>query len=178
MVKSGWVLPPDVFGKRTPARPAWGGAVIRRPPDFVIGGDDRPYLRRWWLIPRNRWFNVYLHHFCRSDDDRALHDHPWLNVSILLRGEYTEVLPALPHDPGYCARYDLYVRRVRRAPAIVFRRPSAAHRIELHAGPVWTLFLTGPKVRSWGFWCKRFWRHWRMFTDPRTGGRTVGPGCE
>lgn len=48
----------------------------RRPPDVVIGGDASPYMRRWWVIPRNRRFNVYLHHFLRSDDDRALHDHP------------------------------------------------------------------------------------------------------
>ena len=40
--------------------------------DLVVGGDADPYLRRWWLIPRNRIFNVYLHHFMRSDDDRVL----------------------------------------------------------------------------------------------------------
>jgi hypothetical protein len=58
----------------------------RRSPDFVIGGDERPYLLRWWVIPRNKVFNVYLHLFLRSDDDRALHDHPWANASMLLRG--------------------------------------------------------------------------------------------
>lgn len=64
--------------------------ATRRPPDFVIGGAERPYLLRWWLIPRNPVFNVYLHQFMRSDDDRALHDHPWANCSVLLRGAYTE----------------------------------------------------------------------------------------
>lgn len=149
-----------------------------RQPDVIIGGEERPYLLRWWVIPRNRWFNIYLHRFLRSDDDRALHDHPWWNCSLLLRGEYTEVLPALPRDPAYCQRYGLHVRKVRRAPALLFRRASAAHRIELHAGPVWTLFLTGPVIRAWGFWCSRFWRHWRVFTDPATGGTTVGRGCD
>jgi hypothetical protein len=48
-----------------------------RPPDFVIGGDS-PYMLRWWIIPRNKFFNIYLHRFLRSDDDRALHDHPWV----------------------------------------------------------------------------------------------------
>ena len=52
--------------------------VQRRAPDFVIGGSDNPYLLRWFLIPRNPVFNVYLHKFMRSDDDRALHTHPWL----------------------------------------------------------------------------------------------------
>jgi hypothetical protein len=62
-----------------------------RNPDFVIGGNERPYLLRWWVIPRNPVFNVYLHCFLRSDDDRALHTHPWLfNVSWLLLGKYRE----------------------------------------------------------------------------------------
>lgn len=51
-------------------RPFW------RAPDFYIGGNANPYLLRWWVIPRNRFFNVYLHKFLRDDDDRALHDHP------------------------------------------------------------------------------------------------------
>ncbi|WP_287865143.1 hypothetical protein [Achromobacter sp.] len=52
-------------------RHAW-----RRPPDFVIGDAADPYLRRGWIISRNPVFNLYLHQFLRSDDDRALHDHP------------------------------------------------------------------------------------------------------
>jgi hypothetical protein len=67
---------------------AWG---MNRVPDFVIGGEQRPYLLRHFVIPRNPLFNVYLHCFLRSDDDRAHHDHPWLfNMSWLLDGEYIE----------------------------------------------------------------------------------------
>ena len=143
--------------------------TIPREPDFVIGGADRPYLRRWWVIPRNRWFNVYLHHFLRSDDDRALHDHPWWNVSILLRGSYIEMLPG--------------DRPVRRRPfRPVGRRATAAHRVMLDHGPrglepVWTLFITGPRIRDWGFWCGTRWVHWQDFTDSGTDGATVGKGC-
>ena len=64
----------------------------RRAPDLVIGGAADPYLRRWYVLPRNPVLNVYLHHFLRSDDDRALHDHPWVNASVLLDGDYVEVL--------------------------------------------------------------------------------------
>jgi hypothetical protein len=59
-------------------------------PDFIIGGTENPYLLRWWVIPRNRWFNIYPHHMLRDDDPRALHDHPWWNVSIVLKGGYME----------------------------------------------------------------------------------------
>lgn len=146
---------------------------MNRAPDFIIGDAADPYLLRWWVIPRNRIGNVYLHRFLRSDDDRALHDHPWASVSILLRGGYLEHVPADPADPGGPTR------AIRRHQGdIVFRRPSAPHRIELIDGqPCTTLFLTGPKVRSWGFWCTWGWRHWSEFTaGPR--GERVGRGCE
>lgn len=139
----------------------------RRAPDQIIGGHESPYMLRWFLVPRNRLFNVYLHHFMRSDDDRALHDHPWWNISFLLEGAYTE------HT---IAKGGINVRTVRQAGALKLRRASAAHRIELHAGPCWTLFLTGPKIRSWGFHCARGWVHWRKFTAP-DDGNIVGPGC-
>lgn len=162
--------------------------AIRRSPDFVIGGEDDPYLMRWWLIPRNRWFNVYLHLFLRSDDDRALHDHPWASCSLLIEGRYTEIVP---QSRGWFAGLDAMmgvVEAIERRPGRpVFRGASAAHRLELHRDaqgrekPVWSLFITGPKVREWGFWCPKGWRHWREFCavdeDGSNSGR-VGRGCE
>ena len=134
-----------------------------REPDFVIGAD---YLRRWWVIRRNRLANAYLHNIRRSDDDRALHDHPWANCSILLDGSYVEHTI----EAG-----GIHRRVVRAAGDVVFRLPGAAHRLEIADGPCWTLFLTGPTVRSWGFHCPKGWRHWRDFTSP--DGRNVGRGC-
>lgn len=58
--------------------------------DGIDGGERRPYLTRWHLIPRNRWFNLYLHKFVHGDDERALHDHPWPSASLLLEGRYIE----------------------------------------------------------------------------------------
>lgn len=142
--------------------------ITRRPPDFIIGGAERPYIRRWWVIPRNRWFNVYLHQFLRSDDDRALHDHPWSNCSILLRGSYIE------HT---IAAGGVNHKRVLSAGDVRLRLSGKfAHRIELHDGPCWTLFITGPRYRSWGFHCERGWVHWETFTAANDRG-AVGPGC-
>lgn len=144
----------------------------RRPPDFIIGKPGSPYMNRWYVIPRNRFFNIYLHQILRSDDDRALHDHPWLNVSILLHGAYREVMPAWkPYEIGS----EIVVWRYRGS--VVFRRPSAAHRLEVDGGAcVWSLFLTGPKVREWGFWCPKGWKVWTSFVDMSNTG-AVGPGC-
>lgn len=142
---------------------------IRRKPDQIIGGLDDPYLLRWWLIPRNPLFNVYLHLFLRSDDDRALHDHPWVNCSVLLYGEYTE------HE---ILAGGINKRTVRVAGDWRIRwSGKIAHRIELHKGSCWTVFITGPRYREWGFHCPLQWRHWKEFTASHDSGQ-IGRGCE
>ena len=67
--------------------------ALKRAPDFVIQREDKPYLKRWWMIPRNDVMNVYLHHITADDFDVALHDHPWDNTTIVLRGRYLEIMP-------------------------------------------------------------------------------------
>ena len=130
----------------------------RRAPDFIIGDS---YLLRWWVIPRNPFFNIYLHRIGRNDDDRALHDHPWWNISIVLKGAYREHMP-----DG---------TRVLKRGAWALRGATALHRLEVVKGPVWTLFITGRRVREWGFQCTKGWVHWKDFTT--VDGRNVGKGC-
>lgn len=111
-----------------------------REPDLKIKGN---YLHRWWVIPKNKYFNIYLHKFMKSDDDRALHDHPWISCSILLKGEIREHgMEGIKHIKRWFP---------------VFRSAKFAHRIELIKGPVWTVFITGPKFRTWGFYPKEGW---------------------
>jgi hypothetical protein len=141
-----------------------------RAPDFVVGGDreEGDYLRRWWLLPRNPVFNVYLHQFLRSDDDRALHDHMYVNLSVLLSGGYVE------HT---IRSGGVHMKTARRAGDVKTRLPWTAHRIELNQGVCWTLFVTGPRMRAWGFHCPdKGWVHWERFTGENPG--QTGPGCE
>lgn len=178
--------------------------AMRRQPDFIVGADnpDGAYLLRWYLTPWRTWYNkipgheqtlwqrfvnnclpnVYLHQFLRDDDDRALHDHPWAWCSILLRGGYTE------HT---IEQGGIHRRTLREAPSIKISGPRRAHRVELLPAwhpwskkPLsfkqlcWTLFITGPRVRAWGFHCpERGWVHFRDFTDPTNTGKT-GRGCD
>lgn len=169
--------------------------VSERAPDFVIGGADNPYLFRWYLTPWRRWHregrenptrwrrikgwlglmlpSVYLHCFLRSDDDRALHDHPWFWFSILLRRGYIE------HT---IARGGIHKRQLRFAPSIKFSSPWRPHRVELMRGvfgPVmcWTIFVTGPRMRTWGFHCADTgWVRWDKFTAADDPG-SIGRGC-
>lgn len=135
--------------------------MMKRPPDLIIG--DR-YLRRWYILPRNRVFNIYVHQYVGSDDDRAMHDHPWWSFSILLKGELLE------HDKGGVM--------LLKAGDIRLRSAKYAHRLELITGTAWTLFITGPKVRDWGFHCPKGWRHWREYTQEAPGLSGIGRGCD
>lgn len=139
----------------------WAEALMAsRAPDFVIGDD---YLRRWYLLPRNGWSNLYLHDIRKSDDDRALHDHPWANTSFLILGSYIE------HTPDGSFR--------RNAGDVINRPGTALHRLEVIPGErCISLFSTGPKVRDWGFQCPQGWVPWQVFTDP-TDSSQVGRGC-
>lgn len=127
----------------------------RRGPDKVIGPADDPYMLRWYVIPRNKWFNIYLHIIVRSDKAYALHDHPWWNLSYLLKGMYVEHTI----DAG-----GINQRVIRSAGDLKLRSAKYAHRIEVDK-PVCSLFLTGPNIREWGFHCPKMgWRHWKVVT--------------
>lgn len=118
----------------------WARGWLRWKPHIIVGGDEQPYMLRWYIIPRNRFFNIYLHKFLRSDDDRALHDHPWRSASLLIKGRYKEVTPS--------------GERIYERWSFILRSAEHAHRIELlDKEPVWTLFVTGPKIREWYFHC-------------------------
>ncbi|MFD1104605.1 hypothetical protein [Sphingobium olei] len=143
-----------------PAMQAWAEAIMAREPDFIIGEN---YMRRWWVIPRNKFCNVYLHDIRQSDDDRAMHDHPWANTSFIITGSYIE------HTPD-----GVFTRS---AGDVVERGAEALHRLEVIPGQrVISLFMTGPAVREWGFACPKGWVHWTDFVDARDAGQ-VGRGC-
>jgi hypothetical protein len=110
------------------------------------------YMLRWWQWSRNAFFNCYLHIVLRSDDDTALHDHPWWNFSIVLEGGYFEhsILEGGVHTKTWYGPGMMQFRW----------RGSKAHRLELpgiEVGgntlllPARTIFITGPVLRRWGF---------------------------
>lgn len=144
--------------------------AMSREPDRRIG---QGYLHRWYLLPRTESAcNLYLHRFVGSDDDRALHDHPWHSTSMVLRGMCFEHVGRTGSlFVGWTERF------TRLAGDVVERDPETPHRIEIpKGGECWTLFATGPYVREWGFWCASGWRHWREFTDPDNPDH-IGRGC-
>lgn len=147
--------------------------AAKREPDEIIGNSMRSrlrdgphkavagsFMRRWFVIPKNRSFNIYVHNFTRDDDDRALHDHPWTNLSVLLDGSYIEHTIAIG---------GVHKRELLSAGAVKIRSPWSAHRVEClkdKSGdpiPCWTLFVTGPTQRKWGFHCPTGWKSSKDF---------------
>lgn len=133
-----------------------------------------PYLSRFYLLGNRfnnhgirvsrSWlpFSLYLHQFHRSDDDGALHSHPWRwSVSLILSGGYSE-----ERRVG-----DNVVRRNMRPWSINVICGSDYHRVDLFGCEAWSLFLAGPKVSTWYFWDRstKMRAHWRAFVDAKRG---------
>lgn len=143
---------PEVNGScpfpRIPGRHDWSGpgdAKKRR--RFAIriaealGRPECPYMVRWTV--ETPWFSLRLHRWHRSDDDRGFHDHPWHFVTLVLWGRYVDISPAGqdPLGPG----------------SVRFRRAEHRHTVTVVPPGCWTLVLTGPIFRFWGFWLGEKW---------------------
>jgi hypothetical protein len=146
-------------------------------PDEVIEDD---FIKRWWLakiakqqgdayapLPDHTRetadYNLYLHCMTGSDKN-VLHDHPWANTSLILEGKVADHTPIGVHyrGPGDMA----------------YRRAEELHRLEVLEGPVWSLFLTGRKIREWGFQLPNGrWAPWATVTQLGADGvrRYIGP---
>jgi hypothetical protein len=117
---------------------------------------ENPTYWRWYIWPRNRFVNCYLHNFLR-DDEEDLHDHRMINISVVLsRIGYREELFLRKPVPGNLLP-GTYMKRVEfMHPRI--RLPSTPHRVVLWKADgkpqaIWSLFVGFPHWRNWGFWC-------------------------
>lgn len=128
----------------------------RRPPGFwnwLLGrsdiylddGSDDCYMERWRIV-QTPWFQLRVHHILRSDYDRALHDHPFDFISLILSGSYMEITP----ESEAPIRWPLRLPHVYLPGELNIKRAENLHRLVLEA-PVWTLVLAGAVRRKWGF---------------------------
>lgn len=121
-------------------RSKWRSVVRIHPPVLIrfrekLGLPECPYVIRWRIeFP---FGSVRLHHWLAPDDDRAFHDHPWWFWTIVLKGGYIDKSPdGIDHLWAGSCRYR-----------------KAEHRHTVIPDPeAWTLLVTGPPVRAWGFW--------------------------
>lgn len=170
--------------------------VATREPDLFIGGKERPYMLRWYVTPwrRTNWGRrlpaIYLHMILRSDDDRALHCHPWENLSWLLEGQYIEhrIAAGGIHERQLMEAGDLKVRLATTAhrlelvktTARVTGDPELGNYTETKERPCWSLFFTGFRRRIWGFHCAEQgrWVPYDEFASYVDGVTEISRGCE
>jgi hypothetical protein len=133
--------------------------VAGRLPFRAIHVEGDLYLGRWYVLgrlPARYWpdvssvlgwlpISVYLHRFFRPDRDRELHSHPWRwALSLILTGGYLEERRQGERE---------VVTRRRDPGTLNLIRHGDYHRVlSLPTEDVWTLFIAGPKISSWGFW--------------------------
>jgi hypothetical protein len=90
-----------------------------------------------YSLLRTRWFNIYLHQLNAPAWHDECHDHPWSFVAILLWRGYLE---------------QIGTKKFRRFPGMILYRPATfAHNVITPYGTSWSLILTTPKSRDWGF---------------------------
>lgn len=140
--------------------------------------DGQVYLNRWGF-GHKRIGGVMLHRMDAADPGIDLHDHPWTFISVVLLGGYTEEralcreapqlaqiaehadveypyghpLASLQAEIEHDRRIHRGVVEHRRRFSIRMLRLDECHRItELDGRRCWTLVLTGPVRRKWGFY--------------------------
>jgi hypothetical protein len=106
------------------------------------------YLRRWYF--ETPLFSIRLHHWLHSDDVRHLHDHTWGFVTFVLRGGYRD-LTASGYEEMPAGKF-------------AYRPANHRHAVVVNSGGCWTVLLTGPRTRMWGFWVgEKFVKSTRYF---------------
>lgn len=156
----------------------------RTPYTPITGPDGSLYMGRWWLFNpyppasdgrQRRWGDLLpsarVHHICRPDSDRHLHDHPWNARTIVLRGGYVEERPLsqVPNGVEWFPSFGPHGGAMRAG----FKRPPGYtgrllfgqyHRIrDVADGGSWTLFITWRYQGTWGFLVEGVKVPWRKY---------------
>jgi len=83
------------------------------------------------------WFRVFVHRLHCPQWHPQGHDHPWSFVAIVLKGGYLERTQEgkFWRGPG----------------SVLFRPAEFVHNVVTGSKTNWSLVITGPKRRQWGF---------------------------
>jgi len=110
--------------------------------------DSNLYLTRFYIFRKTKWWlpSIYIHCFHSSDWDLELHNHPWKrSLSFILSGTYKE-----EYRKG-----DSVKTRVLTKGDFNYITSNRFHRVSLITPNVWTLFISGSKIKDWGFWNRK-----------------------
>ncbi len=118
---------------------------------IINGPDQTPYLERYHLFRLPLGYRVYLHRFVASDPGRGLHNHPWKAAfSLVLCGQYEEIRMAGSSNNNALQTRHLSACHLNWINGTVFHHINLIDNRE-----AWTLFIHGPKAKSWGILQRR-----------------------
>jgi len=106
-----------------------------------IGWEDIGEKFTRYALIKNRWFALYLHQLDCLKWHPNCHDHPWSFCTLLIWPGYLE-------ESGVGANYGI---RWRKPGTVLYRPAEFSHNVVTPEGQSWSLVLTGPKKREWGF---------------------------
>lgn len=114
-----------------------------------IGSDAKPYMDRY--IAFTPWFTLRAHKIYRGDGE-TYHDHPFWFVTFPLASYRERACIENPRIPDFFKEVTQIVRawNFHFRPAVY--RHSIQGRADGLATPFWTLVISGPHERTWGFW--------------------------
>ncbi len=84
-----------------------------------------------------RWLTIYIHRLYAPNPHPDCHDHPWSFVTFILKGGYWETT----NGQDWCWR---------RPGSILYRPAEFSHNV-VTRDVAWSVVITGPKKREWGF---------------------------
>jgi len=121
-------------------------------PCRLIDVNGSPYMERYAMPKflrtalKRLGFTAYLHRFVSSDSERNVHDHPWpWAIAFVLTGRYIEQrVTGLDIENGWISKLQT-IRWFNRLGSLDF------HCITKPQPNTWTLFIHGPRTKSWGF---------------------------
>lgn len=136
--------------------------------EIIIGhGETTPYLTRY-ILGKFRF-----HIFHRGDIDPDPHDHPF-DFKTFPFTSYVEAVYNTTTGATYITVVRAFRWHSRKAEHChrVLGRWNGQDEYSGHDGPqiaegkpIYTLVITGPRTRDWGFWRKRVWIPWKRYVS-------------
>lgn len=130
-----------------------------------VGAPECPLFVRWTLLAPTRPgrpapLKLLVHHFLPERHDSVPHDHPRSFLTLVLRGQYADVVPcpvccgteAAMRECLACGQSGRVVAEILSAPALRYRPAEHVHLTVAGPRGAWTIVLMGPVRRQWGFW--------------------------
>jgi hypothetical protein len=129
---------PTHSGRDIPAQ-SWFEVFLRKNLTHKeIGWQDIGEVFFRYTLLKTKRFSLYLHQLDAPNwHPVGCHDHPWWFWTLLLKGGYDEKIG------------DTITRRL--PGDLLYRKSTHSHDVVTPYGRSWSLVLTGPKSRDWGF---------------------------